>query len=491
MNTRLLLNGLLAAGILLSSCRKFVDLTPISDATSATAYSTAQEAEAALTGVYDSFQQEYYIWDNINFSDVISDNYYAGGDNPELFAIDKLEIVPTNSRLFANWTQIYTAIAKANTVLEKVPGVTDPALDNNNRREQIMGEAFFLRAYHYYQLVNLWGGVPLIIAPVSSTAPADIQIPRSTEAQVYDQIIADLESAVQRLPDAYGSADIDKARATKGAANALLAKAYAQKPDRDYTKVLEYCDAVLTSPANYELLDNFADLFDGSHYNNSESILEVQFTGGAEANWGPQMVLPPSISGDTWRKFVTPSKDLMAAFEADGDEIRKNASVLFENAPWIDEYWSMTVGGSVPFAYKWKSANGWASTNRQYLLRLGDIVLLKAEALNELDRPGDARDEVNRIRHRAGVDETSSTNKEELRNIILNERRLELAQEGQRWADLKRAGRAVEVMNALNEIDLRNNTPVSYNASATDLVLPIPQQEMNRNPVLEQNSGYN
>src|SRR5690606_35386525 len=129
------------------------------------------------------------------------------------------------------------------------------------------------------------------------------------------------------------------------------------------------------------------------------------------------------------RKFVTPSKDLMAAFEANGDEIRKNASVLFENAPWIDEYWSMTVGGSVPFAYKWKSANGWASTNRQYLLRLGDIVLLKAEALNELDRPGEARDEVNRIRRRADVDETSSTDKEELRNIILNERRLELVQE--------------------------------------------------------------
>ena len=487
----MLINGLLAAVMLLASCKKFVDLTPISEATSATAYSTAQEAEAALIGVYDSFQQEYYIWDNINFSDMISDNYYAGGDNPELFAIDKLEIVPTNSRLFANWTQIYTAIAKANVVLQKVPEVADPALDNNNRREQILGEAAFLRAYHYYQLVNLWGGVPLITAPVASTAPADIQIPKSTEVQVYDQIVADLQFALERLPAAYGSADIDKARATKGAANALLAKVYAQRPDRDYTKVLEYCDAVINSPAHYELLGNFADLFDGNHYNNSESILEVQFTGGAEANWGPQMVLPPSLSGDTWRKFVTPSKDLMAAFEAEGDEVRKNASVLFENAPWIDEYWSMTVGGSVPFAYKWKSANGWASTNRQYLLRLGDIVLLKAEALNELNRPGDARDEVNNIRRRAHVDETGSTDKEELRNIILNERRLELAQEGQRWADLKRSGKAVEIMNALNEIDLRTNSRVNYNATQTDLILPMPQQELNRNPRLEQNPGYN
>jgi starch-binding outer membrane protein, SusD/RagB family len=474
----------------LSSCKKFTDLTPISDATSSTAYSTASEAEAALTGVYDSYQQEYYIWDNVLFSDVISDNHFAGGDNPEIFAIDKLEITPTNSRLFNNWSQIYGAIAKANVVLQKVPLVTDKALDQNNRRQQILGEALFLRAYHYYQLVNLWGGVPLVLEPVPSTSPTDTHKPRATAEEVFNQIIKDLTEAVAKLPDSYGAADIDKARATKGAANALLAKAYAQKPQKDYNKVLEHANAVINSPAGYQLLDNFEDLFDGAHYNNAESIMEVQFIGGPEANWGPQLLLPPSISGDTWRKFVTPSKDLVAAFDSEGDEVRKDASILFENAPWSDEYWSLAVGGSVPFAYKWKSANGWASTNRQYMLRLADIILLEAEALNELGRTAEARTEVNKIRVRADLDPTTAATQQELRAVILKERRLELAQEAQRWADLKRAGLAVQVMNALNEIDLRTGQKTNYDAKATDLLMPIPQLEMNRNPALVQNPGY-
>src|SRR5690606_25120294 len=114
---------------------------------------------AALIGAYDSFQQEYYIWDNIIFSDVISDNYYAGGDNPEVFSVDDLTISPTNGRLFSNWSQLYDGIAKVNVVLDKVPGINDAQIDVGGRREQILGEASFLRAYHYFQLVTLWGGV--------------------------------------------------------------------------------------------------------------------------------------------------------------------------------------------------------------------------------------------------------------------------------------------------------------------------------------------
>ena len=90
--------------------------------------------------------------------------------------------------------------------------------------------------------------------------------------------------------------------------------------------------------SNYTLI-NYEHLFDGNHYNNNESILEIQYLGGDEGNWGPQMLLPPSISGDTWRKFVTPSHNLIDAFDAEGDEIRKNASVLMESVQWVDEYY--------------------------------------------------------------------------------------------------------------------------------------------------------
>ncbi len=474
-----------------SSCDDFLDLNPISEATTGNAYSSASDAEAALIGAYDSFQQEYYIWDNIVFNDVISDNYYAGGDNPEIFAIDNINISPTNSRLFNNWSQLYTGIARANVVLQKVPDIKDPKLDVGNRREKILGEAAFLRAYHYYNLANMWGGVPLIIQPVESLDPAETNQPKSSAIEVYSQIIADLNFAIARLPYTYGDdAGVNKARATKGAAYALMAKTYAQKDDRDYQKVLAYCDSVITSPANYRLLDDFTHLFDGNHYNNAESIIEVQFTGGTEANFGPQMVLPPSVSGDTWRKFVTPSKDLVAAFDNEGDNVRKNASILFEEAPWSDEFWSLEVGGQVPFAYKWKSANGWASTNRQYLLRLADIILLKAEALNELNRPADAKVEVDKVRDRVGLPPTTASGQAEMRMAVLLERRLELCQEAERWDDLRRLGLAVEVMNSLIEIDLRDNQPVDYDMQPYKLLLPISQQELNRNPQLKQNDGY-
>ena len=156
---------------------------------------------------------------------------------------------------------------------------------------------------------------------------------------------------------------MNKARATKGAAHALLAKVYAQKPAPDYGQVINYANMVLTSPAGYDLMGSYAELFDGSHYNNIESILEVQYLGGNEGSWGPQMHLPPSVSGDGWRKFVTPSHDLVNAFDSEGDEIRKNATILFEEVSWVDEYWGNAANSSVPFAYKWKNAMGWASSD--------------------------------------------------------------------------------------------------------------------------------
>jgi len=485
-----------AASVLfgMSSCEKFTDLKPVSEATAANAYNTAQDAEGALIGAYESFRsQEYYIWDNIVMSDVISDNYYAGGDDVNIIAIDKLNLSADNPRFLNAWKSLYNAILKANMVLDKVPNIEDPKLNLGNRKAQILGEAAFLRAYHYYQLVSLFGGVPIITSAVTSTETSATNIPRSSEEEVYAQIIRDLEFALDnRLPDKYdGELYISKARATKGAAYALLAKAYAQKPVKDYTKVLQYCNAVINSPAGYKLLTNYDFLFDGNHYNNEESILEAQFTGatGGNGNYGSSLLLPPSITIDTWRKFVTPSHSLVNAFDAAGDNVRKNASIKFESAPWVDEYWDNKINSVIPFAYKWRNKSGWDnSTSKQYMLRLADIILLKAEAMNQLNQPvDDVKNVLLQVRQRVGLGNVSATNQAGLRTAILNERRLELAQEGQRWNDLKRYGLAVETMNNLNEIDLRTNTKTNYNATASKLLLPIPQQELNRNSKLVQN----
>ncbi|KXX70803.1 RagB/SusD family nutrient uptake outer membrane protein [Flammeovirga sp. SJP92] len=486
---------ILAAGIAFGtmSCDKFLDLKPISEETSDTAYDKAKQIEGALVGAYETFQSsEYYVWDHVIFGDVRSDNAYAGGDNPEIFEADLLRVTPTNSRVFRNWSEIYNGILKANTVIEKVDLVTDPQL-SEERKLEIKGEALFLRAYHYFTLVKLHGGVPLILEPTKSTAPDDVRVPRSSRAEVYQQIIADLTEASNLLPDFYTDENgndlggsTNKARATMGAANALLAKVYAQSGD--WNNTLLAIEKMESSTAGYSLLTNYGHLFDGEHYNNAESILEVQYLGTDEGNFAPQLLLPPSISGDTWRKFVTPSQDLVAAYDAEGDVTRKGAAILFEEVSWVDEYWGNATGTSIPFSYKWKKAMGWASTDRPYLLRLGDIVLLKAEALNETGQSGAAVSELNKIRSRANLEVVSGgLSKEVLREKILLERRLELAQEGHRWDDLVRHNIAVSTMNDLVEIDLRTGQAVNYNMTEAKVLLPIPQQELDRNPALEQN----
>jgi len=473
----------------MSSCNDILDLEPISDETSASAYDKLSQIEAALTGAYATFQSDHYVWNNVIFQDVRSDNHYAGGDNTSIYEVDYLTVSPTNSKIYQSWGNLYNGILKANLVMEKAVEVTDPQL-TDDRRNQIIGEALFLRAYHYYNLVTLYGGVPLILKATNSTESSAVNIPRSTAAEVFAQIIIDCDDAADLLPDTYGTdASVNKARATAGAAYALAAKACAQKPTPDYAQVLEYIKKVDASKANYKLID-YTELFDGAHYNNAESIIEVQYLSGSDGNWGPQCLLPPSISGDTWRKFITPSHDLIDAYDAEGDEIRKNASVLFESVSWVDEYWGNAVGSSIPFAYKWKNASGWSSSDRPYLLRYGDIVLLKAEALNETGELDLAATEVNRIRNRVDLSSLTAeqkSSKEVLRTVILNERRLELAQESQRWDDLVRYGVAVETMNNLQEIDLRTGLATDYQMTEAKMLLPIPQQELDRNPNLEQN----
>lgn len=475
--------ALLALAII--SCDDFLDLKPISEETTAVAYTKASQIEAALTGAYETFQSDAYIWNNVLFTDVRSDNYYAGGDNPEMFEMDYLKITSTNSKVGQSWSNIYNGIQKSNLVMDKIVGVQDPNL-TDDRRQQIIGEAYFLRAYHYFSLVKYFGGVPLSMHATESAQPEDVNLYRATLEDTYALIMSDLVKADSLLPDTYGNdASVNKARATAGAANALAAKAAAQQGD--FSAALDYIEKVEKSQANYVLLDDYAFLFDGNHYNNAESILEVQYLGSSEGNWAPQMCLPPTISGDTWRKFVTPSHNLIDAYDTAGDVIRKDASVLFETVDWVDEYWGNTAASSIPFAYKWKNAMGWASTDRSYLLRLGDILLLKAEALNETGQQGLALKELNAVRKRVNLGALNITDKEALRLAILNERRLELAQEGHRWDDLARHDLLVSTMTNLVEIDLRTGDPTVYDMTTEKILLPIPQSELDRNSNLTPN----
>ena len=491
---------LLTLVTLLFSCNQFLDLKPQSTLNTGNAFNSAQDLNNALAGAYRAFYYEYYQWDDILLGDVRSDNAYAGGggDAP-IVQYDNLTITTGNNRMYANWSQIYTGIGRCNVIISKLNEINDPALDKNNLRKEIIGQASFLRAFHYYQLVKTYGGVPIELNS-NSADPAKTNLPRSTETEVYTQIDKDLHVALDNLPDSYtGGNEVNKVKATKGAANALLAKIWAQRSDRDYSKVLQYSNAVISGAAGYALLPNYADLFDGVHYLNDESILEISYLGGNwdVSNWAVQLFLAPE---DGWQKYCVPSKDLVAAYDAENDNVRKEANIVFwDNIDWADENWNPCGDKSmtIPFNYKQKHPDGWNSGDHFYLLRLADILLLKAEAQNESGDLAGAAATVNLVRSRSHLPAVVAASKAEMKDKILLERRLELAFEAQRWDDLARAGNLVSVMNNLHEVKytcgdgvLSNPIAISYGATTNKILCPIPQQELDANAKLTQNPGY-
>ncbi|MBB3700408.1 RagB/SusD family nutrient uptake outer membrane protein [Flammeovirga yaeyamensis] len=473
-----------------SACDSFLDLKPISDETADNAYTRAAQIESALAGTYTTLHSDFYEWDEMIYNDVRSDNFYSGGDNPEIHSFDLLTVTAVNSKVDQDWSSLYNGIFKANNVLYRIDGVVDL---EEERKAEIIGESKFLRGLFYFSLVKLWGGVPLITQPTLSTAPEDVNIPRSTEAEIYAQIEQDLIEAANALPETFVGSEA-KTRATKGACYALLAKVYAQS--KQWQKVVDAVREVDNSSAGYSLVSDYNSLFTGANYENEECIFMPNYIGGNIGNFASAMMLPPSITNDDWRKFGTPSVDLVNAFDAESDVVRKSAAILFEDiTAWRDQYWSNVGENStnLPFAYKWRNPMAWSSTDRQYLLRYADMLLVKAEALNELNDINGAAVEVNKVRNRVGLNNLTSdqmSSQEVMRNTILNERRLEFAQEGMRWEDLQRHGLLVTTMSNLKEFDKESNGFVNYNMNENKILLPIPQVEMNRNPNLEQNPGY-
>ncbi|MFA6128544.1 MAG: RagB/SusD family nutrient uptake outer membrane protein [Bacteroidales bacterium] len=473
------------------SCSKindFLDLKPVDNGialentnTTGPTYLTANAVEAALAGVYAGFRNEYFELDYFVNGDAQSDDAYAGADNPANFQIDDYKISPTNSNIKRDWAYLYEIIGQANVVINNVDSVPDPLL-TAARKNEIRGEASFIRAFMYFQLVQLWGDVPLQLKEFKTFSAAvlpevyPILFPkRATVVEVYAQIIKDLETA---LPNVNVTA-LNKNIVTKGAVNAMLAKVYATIEPHDWTKVLAYCNDVIAG--GYSLLPSYDQLWDNAHENSVEAIFEINYEGTASSgNWGASM-----FRGLDWKKFNIPSNDLVAAFDAEHDNIRKNSSIIFLDVTgkWSDPHWPQT---NYPFGNKYRNFT-WPSPQNYIFIRLADILLLKAEALNESGDIAGAAALVNQIRTRVSLPNTTANTQADMRLAIEKERRLELAFEGVRWYDLKRTGRAITVINNTTGVDGVN---LGYAIAAYQLLWPVPQAELDKNTQLTQNPGY-
>ncbi len=499
---------------LFTSCDGFLTEEPQDTLNEGNAFTDYQDAENLIMACYDGLQkgfEEYYTWYYLIISEALADNAYSGGDDIDIINMGNKNVNSLNQVALKSWKSLYGGILRCNTALRNIPNIQDARLDqplNGDipRREEMLAEAYFIRALHYYNLVKTYGRVPLVIT-TGSVAPEDIYVPKvDDENEIYEQIFSDLTIALKSLPESRSTAAKTRGLATKGAVNALFAKAYSMKgapSNIEWDKVKQYSEAVLTS-SEYALLSTFDHLFDDQHRNNSETILAVQYMAGSqEANYAPIMLLPPSLSGQNWRKYLIPSQSLIKAFDDSGDAIRKHSTVLYEDIDniWFDEYYSVLKDGqwhtgSIPFAYKWRASNrsGWDCSDLLYIFRLGDIALLHAEALNQVDgyAVAAASPYLNQIRTRAGLGALNPSSKTEMISLLLNERRLELAYEGERFFDLKRYGQVKKVIENTQWQEVVNNQMTTLSSTFPEhmINLPIPQDELDRNPALVQHEGY-
>jgi starch-binding outer membrane protein, SusD/RagB family len=470
--------------LLLTSCsEEFLDLKPISTATSDNFYKTPDDFRNAVAGGYAGLQAAGLAGNSYIFGEIASDNTVAvaSGSVTDQDEFDRFYIKTTNPYISGRWNDAYSVIARYNTILDKIGGVTmDEALKN-----RYIGESKFLRAVVYFTLVNTFGDVPLILKPVS-TPDEGYQFTRNPKAEVFTQIEKDLTEAEAILPVSYASADLG--RATKGAAKAYLGKVYLtqKKFPQAAAKLKEVIDLGV-----YTLLPSYADVFKVSNKNNKESVFDVQYkSGGAgEGNGWPNSFAPQN-SGNAVIAFGgdgnnQPTADIIAAYEA-GD-LRKDVSVAssYVNAAgqvipdkFIKKYFDVPVA---------KNDNG----NNIPLIRYADVLLMYAESLNEVgyQAAGDALTYLNLIRTRAGLAKKTAADipdQQAFRLAMEQERRVELAFEGHRWFDLVRTDRAITVLNSKKD-QIRLVTTLTAN----NMVFPIPQSQIDINKEkIKQNPGY-
>jgi len=457
--------ALAAMAVTMVSCDDFLEKNPISSASEAGYYSTPEQLTAALPSCYSTLYSTYgaeclkYYFGEIWSDECHTDN--TAGQVGDTEAFDTHQGMNTsNSVVEENWETYYKAIFRMNTIIKNAGDAADLS--------SLVGEARFLRALYYFDMVRMWGDIPLVTAPVSGAE--SYTIARSAVSDVYAQIVEDLKYAADNLPTK------DKERvsgaATSDAANALLGKVYLTMGDKSSAQAA--LQKVISS-GRFSLLSNYGDLWNVANKNTKESIFEVQYKGGIGNPYSMYWALFSPIDNrvvTAWGAgFNQPEDELYNAYE-EGD-VRRDLS--------IQVGYHTADGNFVPtkFTIKWRDDNAEvtglreASDNNFMILRYADVLLMMAEAT------GDAK-YLNEVRARAGLAPTTYSV-----DNLLKERQVEFAFEYHRMYDLLRLGKATSVLSSCAKLG-----SLTFN-SDKQFLMPIPQKVIDQNPdVITQNEAY-
>ena len=478
--------GLLFGLFMIASCKKdFLEQLPETTRNTSKVYKTSGDFYNAVIGTYSTFKHNGLYGNGgsasalLHLGETVSDNTDIGAtravSNVSTFELEDFNFSLSNTFFSSAWTGHYIGIARANTILSRLPGASlDKALS-----DRFEGEAKFLRGLFYFNLVRLFGDVQLVTTETEDPNQG-YTIPRSPAAKVYEQIISDLSAAESLLPSTIPNSEAG--RASRWAAKALLGKVYLTQ--KDYAKAAAKLNEVITSGQFNVTANTYTAVFSNTtaFSANKDMIFAVQYKSGnvgqgsaiwsATIPWGGQGTVF-GVNGGSGEGFMRPTAEMIATYES-GD-LRKAASVAtsYMNG-------STTVNERYTLKYRQSGINQNEADIDFPVLRYADVLLMHAEALIEQGQVAMSITFVNQVRTRAGLGGLATTlSQADARLAIENERRVELAFEGHRWFDLIRTGRYLTVMNAKG-----------FATKEFHKLFPIPQRETDLNKSLVQNPGY-
>lgn len=501
---------LLAGAMMISCSESFLDLSPEHYSNEATFFKTESHFTQALNGVYERLRGVTGVQGWV-IGEMRSDNTHYIRNNTDrgaqfVYREEVADFINDDQNQWSNemYYCCYNGISRANTVLDRIR--------NKNFSEEfinsVVGEAKFLRAFYYFQLVQTFGGVPLYLTEVTGVNNAFL--PRASVDEVYKQIIDDVTEAIDKLKAPQFP---QSGRATQGSARMLLAKVLLTKPEHDYENAETQLREIMKM--GYELEQNYKDIFETSNKNNKESLFEVQYQQGDQgqhSDWlyyfiprtanAYIMTGVPDGSTLNWGGWNTPTQDLIDSYES--NDLRINVSIAVaaghndENDYFIcDKVLSMDEAANHNYPvtyyfvnkYRHEHAKVYNTNDNWPVYRYADVLLLLAECSLHTGNTAEALSLMNQVRRRAGLGELSSVTEED----IANERRHEFAFENQRWYDLVRIGKAIEVMNEYGK-KVKKQFPYlqerTYKVTMEKLLFAIPYREMQINSQLKQNKGY-